>query len=137
VAPVTEDETDPAIVAVLNALRAAHHAPPPPADGQQASRGLNLGARPPLPPMQGDEHRRAAEQSATANYISTLSRPVQKPVSGKRTVMPRAASGPRVPVDQPVHRNLPFTGQEMQQTQAQDRLQSLSPAPADMSKTGG
>jgi Rod binding domain-containing protein len=133
VAPVAEDETDPAIVAVLNALRAAHHATPP-ADGPQA-RGLSLGARPPLPPMQGDEARRG--EPATANYISTLGKPVHKPVSGKRTVMPRAASGPRAPADQPVHRNLPYSGQEMQQAQAQGRLQNLSPAPADMPKTGG
>jgi Rod binding domain-containing protein len=136
VAPVAEEATDPAIVAVLNALRAAHHATPPshPADGQQA-RGLSLGARPPLPPMQGDEARLG--EQATANYISTLSKPVHKPVSGKRTVMPRAASGPRAPADQPVHRNLPFAGQEMQQAQAQGRLENSSPAPADMPKTGG
>ena len=97
--PATEDATDPAIIAVLNELRSAHQAG---AAGQQAS-GLSLGARPPLAPMQGDRHNQTPEPDLQANYVSTLAKPVRKPVSGKHAVLPR------VPAGQPVNRNLPFT----------------------------
>ncbi|MCL2124116.1 MAG: hypothetical protein FWH34_08480, partial [Desulfovibrionaceae bacterium] len=54
--------------------------------------------------------------------------PVHKPVSGKRTVLPRAMSGPRVPAGQPVNRNLPVSGQETQQAQAHTQLQNAQAA---------
>ena len=99
--PATEDATDPAIIAVLNELRNAHRTAAP-TGGQQTS-ALSLGARPPLAPMQGDRHHQNPEQDTQANFVSTLSKPVRKPVAGKNTVLPR------VPADQPAHRNLPFT----------------------------
>jgi hypothetical protein len=113
--PEAAADTDPAILAVLQQLRSDHrtHAP---LGGQQASapNGLGLGARPPLPPMQGDGHNQAPAQQGNPNYITTLTRPVHKPASGKRSVLPRAASGPRVPAGQPVHRNLPSSDQHAQ-----------------------
>ncbi|MCL1985568.1 MAG: hypothetical protein FWG59_03890, partial [Betaproteobacteria bacterium] len=125
--PPAEDETDPAIMAVLNELRAAHQAGSS-MNGQQASEhgSLSLGARPPLPPMQGEGHKLMPEQQGKTTYISTLTQPVQKPISGRHTVLPRAMSGPRVPGDQPVNRNLPFAKQETQQAQAQNRLQNAN-----------
>jgi len=120
--PATDDGTDPAIIAVLNELRAAHQAASS-ANGQQTPRDPSLGARPPLPPLQDGGHSQEPGQQAKAAYISTLTKPVHKPVSGKRTVLPRAMSGPRVPMDQPVNRNLSFAEPEI-------------PA-ADRSKAGG
>jgi Rod binding domain-containing protein len=120
--PKTEAETNPAIMAVLNELRNTRPAGAA-TDGQQAAeaRGQNLGARPPLPAMEGNSQ--PSEHQGNA-YISTLARPVHKPISGKRSVMPRAASGRRVPSGQPVNRNLPFTQQASQQTQVQTQAQS-------------
>jgi hypothetical protein len=70
--------------------------------------------------------------------ISTLTRPVHKPVSGKRTVLPRAASGHRAPAGQPVNRNLPFMQQATQQAQTQNQLQSTnSPPPATVTSIPG
>jgi Rod binding domain-containing protein len=128
-----EDGANPAIMAVLNELRAAHQASSSPPDGRQASgpKGLNLGAQPPLPPMQGEGQQAPVHQGKT--YVSTLTRPVHKPTIGKRTVLPRAASGPRVPASQPVHRNLPFAEQETLQAQARGQLQNapaIQPASA-------
>ena len=125
--PSEGDETDPAIMAVLKELRAAHQAGSL-TDGQLASGhgGLSMGARPPLPPMQGDGHKLMSEQQRKTMYISTLTNPVHKPVSGKRSVLPRAMSGPRMPIGQPVNRNLPFAGQETQQAQTQSQIRNPS-----------
>jgi len=127
----TETETNPAITAILNELRTRQTGVP--TDGQQAAGlvGAGLGARPPLPTMQDNGQSPLAHQEKTLS--STLTRPVHKPVSGKRTVLPRAASGPRVPAGQPVNRNLPFMQQAAQQAQAQNQLQNANaaqPAPA-------
>jgi Rod binding domain-containing protein len=133
----TEDETSPAILAVLNELRAAHQAGA--ADGRQAAGpgGLGLGARPPLPPMQGNENSLIPQGK---NLISTLAKPVHKPASGKRTVLPREASGPRVPTGQPVNRNLPYARQESLQAQASGQPQGTGAMPgapaAAMDKAG-
>ena len=100
----TEDGTDPAIIAVLSELRTAHQAASP-----------------------------AVGQQAPISRIGTLGKPVHKPASGKHTVLPRAMTGPRVPTDQPVHRNLPFAGQETQQAQAHSQIQNAGvaqPSPA-------
>ena len=139
--PVTEDATSPAILAVLNELRAAHQAGAA-TDGRQVPGPVNLslGARPPLPPLQGDENSRSQSEKS---YVSTLSKPVHRPASGTRTVLPRAASGPRVPSGQPVNRNLPYARQETLQARAQDQLQGAgaaqgTPAAAtDKSSAGG
>jgi Rod binding domain-containing protein len=120
--PTAEDATNPAILAVLNELRAAHQAGA--ADGRQSPGpgNLSLGARPPLPPMQDDKNSRIQQGKS---YVSTLAKPVHRPTSGKRTVLPRAASGPRVPSGQPVNRNLPYARQETLQARAQDQLQGM------------
>jgi len=113
--PTTEAGTDPAILAVLNELRAARQTGAQ-AGGQQTSapNGLSLGARPPLPPMQDDGHMLTPAQQIHTSYPSTLSKPVQRPASGKNTVLPSATPAPRVPADQPVHRNLPFAQEAAQ-----------------------
>ena len=121
--PAAEEGMNPAILAALNELRAAR-----PADaqtgGQHAGpKGMSLGARPPLPSMQGEGPGQTPDQQGK-NAISTLGRPVHKPASGKRTVLPRAASGPRVPAGQPVHRNLPSAQQETLQAQARNQLEN-------------
>ena len=130
--PVAESETNPAILAVLNALRSAHARPAnAPTNGQQGP-GLSLGARPPLPPMQGDGHEPSPEHQGNTAYVSALTKPVHKPASGKRTLLPRAASGSRVPAGQPVHRNLPSSGQASLQAQTQNPMPAnpAQPAPA-------
>ena len=134
--PVAEDETSPAILAVLNELRAAHHAGAP-TDGRQTTgpRNLSLGARPPMPPMRDGENSQTRQ--GQNSYISTLAKPVHKPVSGKRTVLPRAASGPRVPAGQPVHRNLPYAQQESAPPQARNQLTNTDASVADTVGLGG
>jgi Rod binding domain-containing protein len=134
-----EDDTDPAIVAVLKQLRAAHQAVPS-TSLPAGSQGLIPGAHPPLTPA----HSQAPDQQVRTTFVSTLTKPVHKPVSGKRTVLPRAVSGGRQPTDQPVHRNLPYAMQQTQQAQAEAQLARASqPAPAgavpgpDASKAGG
>ena len=62
------------------------------------------------------------------SYVSTLTKPVHRPASGKRTVLPRTASGPRVPSGQPVNRNLPYARQETLQALTQDQLQGTGAA---------
>jgi hypothetical protein len=114
------------VMAALNELRAVRQTGAP-TDGQHSGpKGLSLGARPPLPPMQGEGHGQTPEQQVNTRYISTLTKPVHKPVSGKRTVLPRAASGPRVPAGQPVHRNLPSAQQETLQAQARNQIQNIN-----------
>jgi len=123
--PPTEDETDPAIMTVLNELRAAHQAGSP-ANGHNGPKGLSLGARPPLPPMQGDGHSQTPEQHTKTTYVSSLTNPVHKPVSGRGAVLPRAMSGPRMLTGQPVNRNLPFAPQEMQQAHVPNQPQNTA-----------
>ena len=114
-----EDGTDPAIMGVLRELRAAHQADSSMNGQHSGHKGLSLGAHPPLPPAQEEVRAQAAEaQQGKATYITTLTKPVHKPAAGKRTVLPRAMSGSRVPTGQPVNRNLPFARQETQQAQA-------------------
>jgi len=125
--PAADAETHPAIMAVLNELRSAHARQSNAAThGQQAS-GLGLGARPPLPSMQGNGHSQALGSPGNS-YVSTLTKPVHKPAAGKRTVLPRSESGPRVPADQPVQRNLPSADQESLQAQTQTHIVQGSPA---------
>ena len=119
---------NPAILAALNELRTARQTDAQ-ADGQHSGpKGMSLGARPPLPPMQGEGHDQTPDQQANTRYISTLTKPVHKPPSGKRTVLPRTASGPRVPTGQPVHRNLPSAREETLQAQARNQLQNVNAA---------
>jgi hypothetical protein len=126
----TPADTNPAIMAMFNELRSSRHAGAGPAGRQGAEpRRQSLGARPPLPPMQDEDAGRPPEKVDTS-YISTLAKPVQKPVSGKRTVLPRASTGRRMPTGQPANRNLPFSQQAIQHAQAQNPLQDAPPAQA-------
>jgi Rod binding domain-containing protein len=97
----TEAERNPAIAAALEALRSGARAAPPPAASLSAP------------------EQNAGPQGV--NLISTLSRPVTKPPSGKRTVLPRSG-GPRVPAGRPVHRNLPFAEPQTRQAPLTDGL---------------
>lgn len=130
-----ESDTDPAIVAALLSLRGGIRT-----DG--VPRGeIKSGAQPPLPPLQtqmppampGDMPTPGAQaQSADArglNFVSTLGRPVRRPASGKRTIMPRASDGPRLPAGRPVNRNLPFNAQETQRAQVRANLEGTPPFP--------
>jgi len=84
--------------------------------------------------MQGAGHNQAPEQQTKTAYVSSLTKPVHKPVSGRGAVLPRAMSGPRRPTGQPVNRNLPFAKQEMLQAQTPNPLQNTPTAqnaPAD------
>ncbi|MDR2696689.1 MAG: rod-binding protein [Deltaproteobacteria bacterium] len=125
--PAADGDVNPAILAALNELRAVRQTDVPAGGHHAGPKSVSLGARPPLPPMQGEGYSQTPDQQGR-NHISTLTRPVHKPVSGKRTVLPRAASGPRVPAGQPVHRNLPAAQQETLQAQARNQIQNVHTA---------
>ncbi len=126
-----EETPDPAVMAALDSARAlaqneasareafTRRGAPAAMPGYEGI--VKGGAQPPLPPM---ENPQPAMQPAEPkqNLVSTLSRPVSKPVSGKRTVMPRGGAGPRMPAGQPVNRNMPFAAQETQRAQAEAQL---------------
>ena len=111
------------------------------------AQGSAMGAQPPLAAMQQPEKAAMlvspAEQAASrlamqnaiqgldqgqntkvaSHFTDALKSPVRRPSSGKRSVLPRADTGQRVPAGQPVNRNMPFARQQSRQAEAQAMLQ--------------
>ena len=114
--------------------------------GQHANASAR-GAQPPLPALNSSESEallispaeQAANRLAMQNarhdlnqvqglqdnngLVDSLKKPVRRPVSGKRTVLPRADNGPRIPAGQPVNRNMPLGRQQSREAETQALLQ--------------